>query len=179
MRDYGRVAPTFWMRGSGKKLRGNPRAQLVALYLFTSPASTMIGIYHLAIPTMAHETGLPLDDAKRALAEICAQGIAKYDPDAELVYLPEGAKYQIGEHLKPGDKRVRGIEAALAQRAPLRERLRVQVRGRVLPSKPHPGSTGSPFEAPSRVHRKPLRSQARNRQGTGTAARQSRGRACA
>lgn len=115
MRDYGRVAPTFWTRGSGKKLRGNPRAQIVALYLFTSPASTMIGIYHLAIPTMAHEIGMSHDEAERALAEVCALGIAQYDADAELVYLPGGAKYQIGERLRSGDLRVKGIQSALAQ----------------------------------------------------------------
>lgn len=115
MRDYGRVAPTFWTRGSGKKLRGNPRAQLVALYLFTCPSSTMIGIYHLAIPTMAHETGLTVEEAERALAEVCAIGIALHDPEEELVYLPEGARYQIGERLKPGDRRVKGIASALAQ----------------------------------------------------------------
>lgn len=115
MRDYGRVAPTFWTRGSGKKLRGNPRAQIVALYLFTSPASTMIGIYHLAIPTMAHETGLTPDEAERALADVVALDVARYDPEEELVYLPEGARYQIGESLKPGDKRVAGIRSALAQ----------------------------------------------------------------
>jgi hypothetical protein len=109
---------------------------------------------------MAHETGLTVDEAQRALADVCALGIAKYDPDAELVYLPEGAKYQIGESLKPGDKRVRGIEAALAQlnghpyAADFASRyaaefcLRSPIQGPPeAPSKPHPGSTGSPFEA--------------------------------
>lgn len=115
MREYGRVAPTFWTRGSGKKLRGKPLAQVVALYLFTCPSSTMIGIYHLAIPTMAHEIGITLEDAERALAEVCDVGIAQYDHEEELLYLPEGARYQIGESLKPGDKRVAGIRAALAQ----------------------------------------------------------------
>lgn len=115
MRDYGRVAPTFWTRGSGKKLRGKPMAQVVALYLFTCPASSMIGIYHLAIPTMAHEVGLTIDDAEQALADVCDVGIAQYDAEEELVYLPEGARYQIGERLKSGDKRVAGIRAALAQ----------------------------------------------------------------
>lgn len=115
MRDYGRVAPTFWTRGSGKKLRGNPLAQVVALYLFTCPASTMIGIYHLAIPTMAHETGLTVEQAETALRDVCALDIARYDAEEELVYLPEGARYQIGERLKPGDRRVKGIASALAQ----------------------------------------------------------------
>jgi hypothetical protein len=115
MRDYGRVAPTFWTRGSGKKLRGNPKAQIVALYLFTCPTSSMIGIYHLAVPTMAHEIGLSVEDAERALADVCALDIARYDPEEELIYLPEGARYQIGERLKPGDKRVAGIRAAVAR----------------------------------------------------------------
>jgi hypothetical protein len=116
MRDYGRVTPTFWTRGSGKKLRGHPDAQLVALYLFTCPAATMIGLYHLALPTIAHEIGLPVERVREALAKIGAPDvdIARYDEEEELVYLPGGAKYQIGEQLKPKDKRVKGIQAAVA-----------------------------------------------------------------
>lgn len=151
MRDYGRVAPTFWTRGSGKKLRGKPEAQVVALYLFTCPASTMIGIYHLAIPTMAHEIGLSVERAERALAEVIQLDIARYDADEELVYLPEGARYQVGERLKPGDKRVKGIEAALAQfaRHPFALDFAQRYAGdfglTVAPSEP----LRSPFGAPS------------------------------
>jgi hypothetical protein len=179
MREYGRVAPTFWTRGSGKKLRGKPLAQVVALYLFTGPSSSMIGIYHLAIPTMAHETGLSFEDAERALAEVCALDIARYDAEEELVYLPEGAKYQIGERLKPNDKRVRGIEAALAQFS--KHPFAVDFSRRYAaefclsrspfeaPSKPLPEEPGSPFEAPSRNEEAPSKpGKARQGSGTGT-----------
>lgn len=113
MREYARIAPTFWTRGSGKKLRGDPDAQVVAFYLFTGPNATMIGLYHLVLPTMAHEIGLPVERARAALARVCAVGIAMYDEEEELVFLPEGAKYQIGCALSGNDPRKKGVVNAL------------------------------------------------------------------
>jgi len=61
MRDYGTISPQFWLGKTGKALRGKPEAQLVALYLMTSPHATAIGIYHCPVLYMAHETGLPFE----------------------------------------------------------------------------------------------------------------------
>ena len=58
MRDYGTVAPTFWTRGTGKALRGNADAQLMALYLCTCPNATVTGLFYLPLVTIMHETGL-------------------------------------------------------------------------------------------------------------------------
>ena len=57
MRDYGIVSPRFWIGETGKKLRGNPNEQVLALYLMTSPHANMIGVFHCPILYMAHETG--------------------------------------------------------------------------------------------------------------------------
>ena len=46
MRDYGKVSPGFWIGETGKALRGDMEAQIVALYLMTSPHATMTGVYH-------------------------------------------------------------------------------------------------------------------------------------
>ena len=67
MRDYGVVSPQFWIGATGKRLRGNPDAQLLALYLMTSPHATMIGVFHCPILYMAHETGMPFEGASNAL----------------------------------------------------------------------------------------------------------------
>jgi hypothetical protein len=67
MRDFGKVNPQFWIGSTGKRLRGNPEAQLVALYLMTCPHANMIGVFHCPILYISHETGLPLEGASKGL----------------------------------------------------------------------------------------------------------------
>lgn len=119
MREYAAVAPTFWTRGSGKRLRGDAEAQVVALYLMTSPHTTMVGIFHLGLPTLSHETGLTLEGARKGLERTLQEGLAHWDEDEELVYVPALARYQVGERLGRGkggkmDHRVTGVKRALA-----------------------------------------------------------------
>ncbi len=109
MRDYAKVAPSFWTRGSGKRLRGDPEAQVLALYVVTCPSANMIGVYYVPLVSIAHETGLGLDKTRSALARLAAADFAHYDEDAELVYVPNMASYQIGDEMKPGDKRRGGV----------------------------------------------------------------------
>lgn len=110
MRDYGRVAPTFWTGSTGRKLRGKPVLQVVAMYLFTAPNSNMIGLYYLPLPIVAHETGLTLDQVTAALAELAALDVAKYDADNELVYLPAMARFQVGDEIPASNKNlIKGI----------------------------------------------------------------------
>src|ERR1700753_2240226 len=111
MRDYGKIVPTFWTRGSGKALRDNPIARLAALYVMSAPSANMIGIYYLPLPTLAHELGVPLEAPSRGplegasgppsggprgglqgvrdvLDRLAEEGIAFYDDVEELVWVP-------------------------------------------------------------------------------------------
>lgn len=117
MRDYGKVAPTFWTRGTGKQLRGDADAQLLALYLVTCQASNVIGIFYLPIATMAYETGLPPARVEAALARLGAVAFASYDDETETVWIPNLAVHQIGESITPGDKRRTGLVLAEVKRA--------------------------------------------------------------
>jgi len=112
MRSYARSVPAFWIRGSGKKLRGDAEAQALAKYLFDCPSSNMIGLYYLPLGTMVSELGW---DPRRALLKVIEAGIAEYDPEASLVYLPKGGHFQIGPSLSPRDKQVKGVEKELEQ----------------------------------------------------------------
>lgn len=109
MRDYGTVSPQFWVRGTGKELRGDPGAQLVALYLMTSPHANMIGVYWCPVAYIANETGLTLEGASKALARLASLDFCTYDTDSEWVFVHNFAANQIGETLKPGDNRVKGV----------------------------------------------------------------------
>lgn len=63
MRDYSKVNGQFWTGKTGKALRGDAQAQLVALYLVTSPHSNMIGVFHCPVLYIAHETGNATEDS--------------------------------------------------------------------------------------------------------------------
>ena len=56
MRDYGKVSPQFWIGQTGKKLRAEGmEAQIVAMYLMTSPHANMLGLYYCPAMFIAHE----------------------------------------------------------------------------------------------------------------------------
>lgn len=111
MRLYAKVAPQFWIGKTGKLIRGlgGVEAQLVGLYLLTSPHANMIGLYHLPVAYIAADTGLSIEGATKALRSTIEGGFCDYDDDAEVVWVFEMARYQIGDRLKPTDKQCKGI----------------------------------------------------------------------
>lgn len=110
MRDYGVVSPKFWIGETGKALRGNAPAQVLALYLMTCPHANMIGVFHCPVLYMAHETGLGMEGASKALQSLIEAGYCTYDEASETVFVHRMAAYQVAESLKPGDNRVKGVE---------------------------------------------------------------------
>ena len=113
MRDYAKISPSFWLRGSGKRLRGDAEGQVLALYLVSCPSANMIGVYYVPFVTMAHETGLGEARTRAALERVAAAEFAFYDHDAEIAWVPNMAAYQIGEEMKAGDKRRGAVLAEL------------------------------------------------------------------
>jgi hypothetical protein len=118
MRDYSKAAPTFWTGETGRKIRSAGRdTQVVAFYLFTCPNSNWIGLYYLPLPTLCHEVGISTQGALKALRSLAEIDFAYYDEGAEIVWVPGAAKYQVGESLKAGDNRIKGIVKDLQQYA--------------------------------------------------------------
>lgn len=111
MRDYAKVAPQFWIGPTGKAIRKKgPVAQVVAMYLMSSPHANMIGMYHLPVAYLSADTGIPYQGAFKALIELQEVGFCGYDVSAEVVWVYEMAKFQVGDQLKPGDKQCAGVE---------------------------------------------------------------------
>jgi hypothetical protein len=118
MREYGRIAPTFWTRGTGKSLRGDPIAMNVALYLMSAPSSNMIGLYYIPVETIALETGSPLEAPRKgpesppegarkgpmgpsrgvreALERLSQGGFCLYDHEEDFVLVHTMARRQLG-----------------------------------------------------------------------------------
>lgn len=111
MRDYARIGPQFWIGKTGKELRKRgAECQVVAMYLISSPHSNMLGLYYLPLMFIAHETGLSIEGASKGLRSSIEAGFCAYDDDSEMVWVYEMAKYQIGDSLKPADKRCLGVQ---------------------------------------------------------------------
>lgn len=108
VRNYSKVYPQFWIGKSGRMLRGHAEAQLVALYLITSPHANMIGVYHCPVAYIAADTGSPIEGALKGLNRLIEAGFCAYDFDADLVWVIEMARFQIGA-LKINDKQVAGV----------------------------------------------------------------------
>lgn len=112
MRVYSTIKSAFWTMGSGKRLRGNKGAQVLALYLMTCSQGTMCGIFSVALPTIAHETGLTLDELPGLFRDI--RDMVTYDEKEELCWVPNSARIQLGK-VTVKDKRRPGLIRELAQ----------------------------------------------------------------
>jgi len=111
MRDYSKVSPKFWIGATGKALRkAGAEAQVVALYLMSSPHSNMIGLFYQPSMYIAHETGLGIEGASKGLTRAIEAGFCLYDEASEVVYVPEMARFQIGDLLTEADKRCKGVQ---------------------------------------------------------------------
>ncbi len=159
MREYGKIAPGFWIGTTGKSMRGDPTLQVVATYLVTSPHATMIGVYHCPITYLSHDTGIPFEGASKALRRLEELGFCSYDHASEEIFVIRMAAYQIGTDLSPKDKRCAGIAKQLqgvSSSLLRRSFFATYSRAFHLPATlPDTDKITDPDEAPS----KPLRSQ--------------------
>lgn len=155
MRDYGVVSPKFWIGETGKALRGNAPAQVLALYLMTCPHANMIGVFHCPVLYMAHETGLGMEGASKALQSLIEAGYCTYDEASETVFVHRMAAYQVAESLKAGDNRVKGVEREWQNIGPAALKQAFFAIYSVAFHLPGEAKNTSPLQAPS----KPLASQ--------------------
>jgi len=118
-RSYGIVRPSFWIGKTGVMLRKHdPSVSLVALYLQTSPHANMIGLYHLPLIYVAHETGLHVRQVDDAIVVLERDGFCTYARETEWVFVTEMARCQIADELKPRDNRVKNIRKELEKAPP-------------------------------------------------------------
>lgn len=109
MSNYAKVLSRFWTGATGRALRGDPEAQVLASYLISSPHANMLGFYYLPLAYIANDTGLPIEGASKALQRLCGEGFCRYDRDSEVVWVLEMARIQVGEALEPKDNRVKAV----------------------------------------------------------------------
>lgn len=113
MRLYGIVSPMFWTGTTGKNLRAERDAQVIACYLMTGPHAHQTGLYYLPLMYLCHETGIAQKGASKGLQILEREQFSVYDPQCEWVWVCEMAAWQIGRELTPNDKRVKGVHQYL------------------------------------------------------------------
>ena len=128
MRKYSSITPKFWIWKTGRKLRGDISAKLVAAYLLSCPNNDMTGVFYCPLCQISAETGLPLEapsvplpspfqgplkGIREALETLQREDFAIYDYESEYVFVKKMALFQIAPELKPTDKRVTGIRTAI------------------------------------------------------------------
>jgi len=146
VRHYAQLRPQFWTGETGRALRTEAKeARIVAVYLMSAPGANLIGLYYLPTVTICHETGLTADEVAAALAVLDRLNFAHYDPRLEVVWVVEMAAHQVGETLKPQDKRAAAVAGELA--AYRRSGLHARFVARYGESF---SILRSPFEAPSK-----------------------------
>lgn len=111
MREYAKLAPTFWTGKTGRALkRRGIEGVVVALYLVSSPHSNMLGLFYQPVLYLAEETGLTIEGASKGLQDCIACGFCSYDEETKTVWVHEMAAWQIDDQLSSGDKRCKGIQ---------------------------------------------------------------------
>lgn len=149
-RDYSTLRSAFWTGDTGKRIRKRgDDAVVVALYLVSAPTANMIGLYYLPLPTLAHETGRPIEGALKALASLSEEGFAHYDEASETIWVPQMAYYQIGESLKASDNRCVSVLKQANEHRKSRYFSAFVERYWDAYSLPKQKPLGSPSEAPS------------------------------
>ena len=114
--DYFAFKPRFWNGRTGRELRAfAPHTRLLAIYLFTCPSSNDLGLYAVSLATIANDIAEDRKTILASLEELRGVGFSLYDEDAEEVFVPEMARYQLGETITTIDKRHRWLCKELAR----------------------------------------------------------------
>ena len=151
------VRPSFWTGATGRALRRDVDAQVVGMYLMTSPHANIIGVYRCPVEFISIETGRPFEGASKGLRKLHEIGFSTYDPETETIWVHEMARHQIGEALRPGDNRLKHIARFFGEIENSHiKRAFFEKYGAAyhLPEPPIPPPATSPFEGAS----KPLQS---------------------
>jgi len=114
MRDYSKIQPKFWDSEIVAAMEiNNIDAAYVALYLMTSPASTMLGLFRCSAVQIADDSHLSVDRVELALSALERTGFLERDTRRKLVYVKKMAAVQIEKSLKSSDNRVIAIKKEL------------------------------------------------------------------
>lgn len=111
--DYGKVLRSFWTDPDIKRTL-SPEQKELLLYYFTSPHGNLAGLYYSPFEYVAAETGLPMERVREWTMGDLARFVS-YDERTEEILVHRGARHQVGDELKAGDKRIKALQKVLTE----------------------------------------------------------------
>jgi len=153
VRDYSKVSPRRWTGDTGRALRGQLEAQVVVDYLLTCQHANMLGVYYLPIAYLSVDTGMTIEGAWKGLRRAIEVGFCSYDEAAEVVWVHNMARDQIGDFLKSKDLRVSGVQReydSLPNNAFLGRFFDLYGKAFLMERRREPKGLDSPLEGPSK-----------------------------
>jgi hypothetical protein len=96
MARYRKVDPRIWNDAKFRSLSDD--GKLVFLFLMTNPHMTSLGAMRETIPGLASELDWKLERFSKAFGEAFRKGMAKHDPKASFIWLPNFLKYNVPEN---------------------------------------------------------------------------------
>jgi hypothetical protein len=100
---YRRSPINEWTRPAFRRLSAD--AKLVLLAARTGPSSNMVGLAYCPAAMLAAYTGLSVERVAAAERELTPDFLER-DPDTDELFVADGLEHQVGDRLKPGDKRI-------------------------------------------------------------------------
>lgn len=115
MVPYFHLAPTVWTGRTGKqwKALGQPY-QVLGLYLQSSPAANVYGLYYVSKAQIVEETGLSLQAIGKILPQFAEMEYAFYDQDGQWCWVINMTARQLLTNWRPlisTDNRIKSINA--------------------------------------------------------------------
>lgn len=113
MRNHSLFSPTYWTGDTGRAIRSMKRngetdhlTGKIGSYVMTAPGMSMIGLYYLPLPTLAHDMGCSTEEARESITRLEGVGFVQYDHDRSVIWVRNMARHQLGAALKPRDTKV-------------------------------------------------------------------------
>lgn len=108
-----KIESSLFTGKSGKIMRQDYASFALAAYLISCQQSNQIGIFSFEPSVECTRFGMTPEKCQEALALCIESGFCQFDPEAELIYIPNYTLIQVGE-LKERDNRRRTLQNALA-----------------------------------------------------------------
>lgn len=118
MRDYGKIHTRFWASDTLRDLDSD--AKLLALYLLTSPHTTMLGAFRLPDAYACEDLGWVSERFRNGLETLSGAGFSKHDPKTRWVWIVKFLEWNRPENPNQW-KSVGKLVAAIPESVPFRK----------------------------------------------------------
>ncbi len=115
--NFSSINPRIWLGGTGRRILKElgDSGMVVAFYLISNSHANQSGVYYCPLQYIAAETQRTTDRAEDCMSGLERIGFAKYDHEAEVVWVLNMVKFQVQNWpVDKKDNKYRGVLNSLA-----------------------------------------------------------------